>query len=60
MTAVLAFSAIVLLGMEACGGGGNGGSGQVSPGTTAGAYTVTVTGTSGAESQTAVVKLTVE
>ena len=47
----------------ACGGGGGGGSnsgGTTNPGTTAGTYTVTVTGTSGSLSHTATVSLTVK
>jgi hypothetical protein len=57
---------IVLLallgGMLACGGkASSGGGGGISiPGTTAGTYTVTITGTSGATTATGVVTLTVQ
>ena len=43
----------------ACGGGGGGGSTGI-PGTTAGSYTITVTGTSGATSANGTVNLTVQ
>jgi hypothetical protein len=50
-------------GMVACGGGGNsphgGNSSQGSPGTTPGAYTITVTGTSGPLTETGTIELTV-
>jgi hypothetical protein len=59
--------AIVLLaaltgGLASCGGssGGGGGGGGGNPGTTAGTYTITVTGTSGSITQTGSVTLTVE
>jgi hypothetical protein len=41
------------------GGGGGGGSTPSNPGTTAGAYTVTITGTSGSSTKTTTVALTV-
>jgi hypothetical protein len=44
MLGVLALT-IVLGSLAACGGGGGGGGGGGTPGTTAGAYTFTVTGT---------------
>ncbi len=49
-------------GVLSCGGGGSGGGGGGggSPGTTAGNYTVTVTGTSGAMTATGTVSLTVQ
>ena len=51
-------------GVLSCGGGGSGGGGggggNGSPGTTAGTYTVTVTGTSGATTATGAVSLTVQ
>lgn len=51
------------LGIVSCGGGGGskngGGGGTGNPGTTAGAYTVTVTGTAGSTTQTTTVNLTV-
>jgi len=51
----------VALGATACsGGGGGGGGGQSNPGTTAGNYTVTVTGVSGSTTTTATVALTVQ
>jgi hypothetical protein len=44
-----------------CGGGGTGGSGgQKDPGTTAGIYTVTITGVSGGMTETGTVALTVQ
>ena len=42
------------------GGGGGGGGGQTNPGTTAGTYTVTITGVSGAMTETGTVALTVQ
>ncbi|HUA97159.1 MAG TPA: chitobiase/beta-hexosaminidase C-terminal domain-containing protein [Terracidiphilus sp.] len=56
---------IVSTGLMACGGGGGagggGGGGTTSPGTTAGSYTITVTGTSGSTTATvATVALTVQ
>jgi len=50
-------------GVLACGGGGGGGGGCTTPnnpGTTAGAYTITVTGTSGTLTETGTVTLTVQ
>jgi hypothetical protein len=49
-------------GLVSCGGssGGGGGGGGGNPGTPAGTYTITVTGTSGAVTQTGAVILTVE
>ena len=41
-------------------GGGGGGGGQTNPGTTAGTYTVTITGVSGAMTETGTVALTVQ
>jgi len=59
MLALLAaFSGAVLACSSVQSGGGGGGGGN--PGTTAGAYMVTVTGTSGSETQTAPVILTVQ
>lgn len=56
---VLLFS--ITGGVSACGGGGgNGGGGAGNPGTTPGTYTITVTGTSGAITQTGTVSLTVQ
>jgi hypothetical protein len=49
--------------MTACGGGGHGGVAcpqVITPGTTAGNYTITVTGTSGSQSQTTTLTLTVQ
>ena len=59
---VLVFS--ITCGVFACGGGssdssGGGGGGGANSGTTAGTYTITVTGTSGAITQTGAVSLTV-
>jgi hypothetical protein len=55
LLATFAFSVL------ACGGGGSGGGGGGgTPGTTAGTYTVTVTGISGAVTQTGTVTLTVQ
>jgi sugar lactone lactonase YvrE len=66
--AMLAWVALfAALGAMGCGGGGNagsssGGSGgsQSNPGTTAGTYTVTITGTSGSMTETGTVALTVQ
>ena len=41
-------------------GGGGGGGGQSNPGTTAGTYTVTITGVSGGMTETGTVALTVQ
>jgi hypothetical protein len=46
--------------LAACGGGSSGGSGGGGAGTTAGSYTVTVTGTSGALTQTQTLAVTVQ
>jgi predicted membrane protein len=50
---------VALGGGVACGGGGGGGGGTGNPGTTAGAYTVTVKGTSGSLAQTTTLTVTV-
>ena len=56
---------VLSLSMQACGsggggvGGGGGGGGQSNPGTTLGAYTITVIGASGALQQTTTIQLTV-
>jgi hypothetical protein len=47
-------------GMLACGGGNNGGGGTGNPGTTAGTYTVTVTGASGTKTAKATITVTVQ
>jgi Bacterial Ig-like domain (group 3)/MBG domain (YGX type)/Abnormal spindle-like microcephaly-assoc'd, ASPM-SPD-2-Hydin/Beta-propeller repeat/NHL repeat len=47
-------------GLLACGGGFKGGGGTSNPGTTAGSYTITVTATSGAITETGTVTLTVQ
>jgi hypothetical protein len=57
MLGMLVLLAIFACGAAACGGGGGGGAS--SPGTTAGTYTVTVTGTSGAVTAISAVTLTV-
>jgi len=58
---LLALFAILAGGMAACGGGGSGGGGGSStPGTTAGNYTITVTGTSGSTTSSGTVTLTIE
>ncbi len=57
----LLFLVMLGLGLLSCGGGtGSGNSGNSSPGTTPGAYVVTVTGTSGSITATGIVTLTVE
>jgi len=56
--ALLLFGLVVLI--VSCGGGGGGGGGTSNPGTPAGSYTVTLTGTSGSISQTATFSVTVE
>ncbi len=58
----LALLATLTCGVLACGGGGSGGGGGGggNPGTTAGTYTITVTGISGAIAQTGTVTLTVQ
>ncbi len=62
-TVVVLLILIVSTGLMACGGGGGGGGGggSTNPGTTAGSYTITVTGTSGSTSATVgTVALTVQ
>jgi hypothetical protein len=54
---MLALAAVFAGSMAACSGGGGGGG---KPGTTAGTYTITVTGTSGAITETGTVTLTVQ
>jgi hypothetical protein len=49
-----------LVWLAACGGGSSGGNGGGGAGTTAGNYTVTVTGTSGALTQTQTLAVTVQ
>ena len=57
---MLAFLVVLTGGVLACGGkGGGGGGGTSNPGTTAGTYTVTVTGVSGSLTQTTIVTVTV-
>jgi hypothetical protein len=54
---------LIISGVVACGGGGGGGGGcntVLTGGTTPGAYTITVTGASGAISSTGTVNLTVQ
>ena len=46
-------------GIASCGGGGGGGGGKGNPGTTAGSYAITVTGTAGSTTNTTTVNLTV-
>ncbi len=62
MLGMMALLVILAGSMVACGGGGTGGGGggQSNPGTTAGIYTVTITGTSGTISETGTVTLTVQ
>ena len=63
LAAFCMLAAFLIVGAAGCGGSGNGGGGGGggNPGTTAGAYTVTVTGTSGTTSATVgTVMLTVE
>jgi hypothetical protein len=55
---ILVFLVIFIEGLIACGGGGSSGGGN--PGTTPGAYVVTVTGTSGSVTATGAVALTVQ
>jgi hypothetical protein len=61
---MLALLVVLAGGFLACGGGGGsaggGGGGTSIPGTTAGTYTITVTGTSGSTSATGTVNLTVQ
>jgi len=55
------FAAIAGICCGGCGGGGSGGSGPLpTPGTTAGSYTVTVTGISGSMTETGTVAVTVQ
>jgi subtilase family serine protease len=62
MLGMIALLFILAGGVAACssGGGGGGGGGGGNPGTTAGAYTITVTGTSGSITETGPVALTVQ
>jgi hypothetical protein len=63
MLGMLMLLASLTASVMACGGGGNGGSGGGgggTSGTTAGAYTITVTGTSGTTTETGTVTLTVQ
>jgi len=63
MLGMLVFLVALSGGVLACGGGGGGstgGGGTSNPGTTAGTYTVTVTGTSGATTATGMVTLNVQ
>ncbi|HEX3472105.1 MAG TPA: FG-GAP-like repeat-containing protein [Silvibacterium sp.] len=70
MLAMLFFLAFLTGGLLSCGGGGSGGGGAgggsgggggtSNPGTTAGTYTITVTGTAGATTATEAVTLTVQ
>jgi len=64
MLGVLALLVVLSGGIFACGGGGNsgggGGGGGGNTGTTPGAYTITVTGTSGKLSATGTINLTVQ
>jgi hypothetical protein len=63
MLGMLALFLTLTGGILACGGGGGGGGSTcnvVNPGTTAGAYTITVTGTSGSSTATGTVALTVQ
>ena len=55
---ILVFLTVFVGGLIACGGGGS--SGGSNPGTTPGAYVVTVTGTSGSVTATGAVALTVQ
>jgi uncharacterized repeat protein (TIGR03803 family) len=57
---ILIFLLIFIGGFIACGGGGSSGHGPGNPGTTPGAYTVTVTGTSGSTNAEGTVTLTVQ
>jgi hypothetical protein len=63
MLGVIALLGALMTGVSACGGGGGGsggGGGQSNAGTTAGAHTITVTGTSGSIAETGTVSLTVQ
>jgi hypothetical protein len=67
MLGMILFLAFLTGGMLSCGGGGStggggggGGGGGANPGTTPGAYTITVTGTSGSTTASDTINLTVE
>jgi hypothetical protein len=63
MLGVVVLLVLLAGGAAACGGGGGGnggGGGTSNPGTTAGNYTITVTGTSGSTTATGTVALTVQ
>jgi hypothetical protein len=63
MVGMLALLISLTFGVLACGGGGSGaggGGGGGNPGTTAGSYTVTVTGTSGEIISTGTITLTIQ
>jgi len=64
MLAMMVLLATLVSGVLSCGGagsgGGGGGGGGGTPGTTAGAYTITVTGTSGTTTATGTINLTVQ
>ena len=63
MLGLIVFLIFLSSGVLSCGGGGSGGGGGGgggTPGTTAGDYTVTVTGTSGTMTATGTVSLTVQ
>jgi hypothetical protein len=64
MLGMIALLFILASGVVACGGGGSGGGGGGggggNPGTTAGSYVITVTGTSGSVTETGTVNLTVQ
>jgi hypothetical protein len=65
MLGMVVLLALCAVGVSSCGGGGGaggggGGGGTGDPGTTPGAYTITVTGTSGSTTATGTVALTVE
>ena len=57
---LLVFLLALTGGQLACGGGGSGGGGGGNPGTTAGTYVITVTGTSGSTTAAGTVTLTVQ
>jgi hypothetical protein len=60
MVGMFVLLALLTGGLVSCGGGGGGGGGNKgNPGTTAGSYTITVTGTSGSIMQTTNVSVTV-